>query len=516
MDVGPCQPVHHVVELRHHVFVVEDIARDRAIGRPHLDAAHLVAPAVDRVEQALGEVDPCAEELHLLAQPHPRNAAGDAVVVAELRQHQIVVLVLERRRGGAGGDAVALEGLREILRPENGQIGLGCRPEVGEGVQHAETRSRDEGASVERHAADALRRPVGIAREQRIVVGCAHEADDAQLDHELVHEFLRFGFAQRLLGEITLNVDVEEGRDAAHRHRGAVHLLDGAKIAEVGPLHGLAGVRRRTADVATVGRRHGLQVGKCAQLVGHLFAQPHHFLRRPARVDLGALGLLGLDQAVDAVQRNAPVVADDAPTPVGVGQAGDDAGAPAFPDLRRVHVENCSVMRLAVLGEGFAHRGVGLAADRLQPGLDHAPAAGGHDRPAERLVGLQADDHFVVPVDVARPVRSQRRGGGDVDVENALLGLFAEVGLEFVPHGERALGGCDEEFGSAGVRCHVRHDEVADVDLALPVGTRKASPCVWRLRTFHDRSPFVSLASCHPWLAQRALLSILRHEVLTL
>ena len=44
---------------------------------------------------ALGKIDAGAEELHLLAEPHGRNAAGDAVVIAPEGAHQVVVLVLE-------------------------------------------------------------------------------------------------------------------------------------------------------------------------------------------------------------------------------------------------------------------------------------------------------------------------------------------------------------------------------------------------------------------------------------
>jgi hypothetical protein len=93
-----------------------------------------------------------------------------------------------------------------------------------------------------------------------------------------IDELLRLVFGQCLLGEIPLEIDVEESGNPAERHRGAVHLLDGAQVAEVGPLHGLLGVRRGLADVAAVRRRHGLQIGKGAQLVRHLLAQPHDVL----------------------------------------------------------------------------------------------------------------------------------------------------------------------------------------------------------------------------------------------
>ena len=85
--------------------------------------------------------------------------------------------------------------------------------------------------------------------------------------------------------------------------------------------------------------------------------------------------LLGLDQAVDAVERDAAVVADDAAAAIGVGQAGDDAGPAAAHDLRRIGVEDAVIVRLAVLGEGLVHLRIGLEAGRLQAGLDHAQAA---------------------------------------------------------------------------------------------------------------------------------------------
>ena len=77
--------------------------------------------------------------------------------------------------------------------------------------------------------------------------------------------------------------------------------------------------------------------------------------------------------------------------------------AAAGHDLRRVGVEDAVIVRLAVLGESLVHGGVRLDAGGLQAVLDHAQPAIRHDGAAERLVGLQADDHLVVAVDVAGP-----------------------------------------------------------------------------------------------------------------
>ena len=107
------QPVHHSLELRRR--------RRRTRGsrpvtgsnvRADLLAGDFVAAAVDGVEKALGEVRARAEELHLLAHEHRRNAAGNRAVVAPGAAHERVALELQR--AGIDGD---LRGeLPEIVR----------------------------------------------------------------------------------------------------------------------------------------------------------------------------------------------------------------------------------------------------------------------------------------------------------------------------------------------------------------------------------------------------------------
>jgi hypothetical protein len=110
MHVGLCQPFHGGIELGHDVVVVEEIAGHRQCRGSDLIARYLVTAAIDRIEQRLCEVDAGAEELHLLAEAHRRDAAGDTVVVTPERPHQIVVFVLQRGCVLADLDAVALEG----------------------------------------------------------------------------------------------------------------------------------------------------------------------------------------------------------------------------------------------------------------------------------------------------------------------------------------------------------------------------------------------------------------------
>ena len=83
VDVGLGEPVHHRVEPGHDVRVVEHVTGQRRQHGPDLGTADLVPAAIDRVQQRLSQVDPGAEELHLLADLHGRDAAGDRGVVPE-------------------------------------------------------------------------------------------------------------------------------------------------------------------------------------------------------------------------------------------------------------------------------------------------------------------------------------------------------------------------------------------------------------------------------------------------
>ena len=93
-------------------------------------AGDLVAAAIDCIQQGFRQVDAGAEELHLLAQSHRRDAAGNAVIVAPERPHQIVILVLQRGGVAADLDAVALEVAGICLDQSTVMFGSGAGPRL--------------------------------------------------------------------------------------------------------------------------------------------------------------------------------------------------------------------------------------------------------------------------------------------------------------------------------------------------------------------------------------------------
>ncbi|MNS79285.1 hypothetical protein D3C72_1129340 [compost metagenome] len=115
-DVLHRQPVHKVVKARHHGVVIQHVIQQRLGFRSDLDFQFLIHPAVDCVQQRFGEVGARTEELHLLANHHRADAAGNGVVITvEIGAHQIVVFILQRGGGDRHLRGIFFEGNRQLF-----------------------------------------------------------------------------------------------------------------------------------------------------------------------------------------------------------------------------------------------------------------------------------------------------------------------------------------------------------------------------------------------------------------
>ena len=501
--------IMHVVDdvQRHHVglgqplegllvVVLDLLVIQRAIGLgldridhalvDDLHAGHLVTAAVDRVQQGLGGVHAGGEELHLLADAHRGHAAGDGRVVAPVATDLLVGLILDGR--GVDGDlgAETLVALRQLRIPEDRDVRLRAGSQVlkGQRVEQTERGLGDHGAAVVAEAGVGPGRPVRVAGEDGVIVLGTQEADDAQLHDDVVDELLGTGLVQRAVLQVTLDVDVEEGRVAAEGHGGAVLALDRGQVAHVGPLHGFLCGLGRAGQIQAVLVAEVDQLLQGLDLLVVLFAETDPVLDlrlgEVVAVRHGVLiALLELDQGVHAVQGHAAVVADDAATAVGVRQTGEDLVVAGDLDLLGVHAEDAIIVGLAVLGEDLLDLRIRLLAGLLDGLLDHAPAAVRHHRTLAGNVGLQADDHVVHlrAVDVAgRESINVGRGVG-IHVVDALLALHGQVVVvEILPQMLGLFGRTGKEGLIALVRRVVLLNEVTHVDIVLPMAAFEAVP----------------------------------------
>ena len=473
-DVLGGQPVHEAVHPCHDSVVVQHLAGNRLGPGTDLHATGLVHAAVDGVQQRLGQVGAGTEELHLLADDHRADAAGNGIVVAvEVRAHQVVVLVLDGR--GVDGDlgAEVLECLGQLLGPQHRDVGLRRRAHVVERVQEAEAVLRDQRAAVQAHAANRFGGPDRVARKELVVFRRAQEAHHPQFHDQVVDEFLRFHFGQRAVVQVTLNVDVQEGGHPAERHGRAVLRLHGSQVGEIGPLHGLAGIAGRAGNVETVAGGHFLHLAQRLVLLVDFLAAADGLFQVAASFQIGLQRVELLDlvfhQAVDAVECHATIVANDAAPAIGVRQASQHAGLAAATDIGRIHVEDALVVGLAVLGEGLDHRLGQRGLVDAAGVLHHLQAAEGHDGALEGFVSLQAHHLFQRPVNVAGGVAGDAGDRLGVDLVGG-VGLVLDLDAlhHLAPQLRGGLGGRRQETAVPGIGGVVALDEVTNVDRLFP------------------------------------------------
>ena len=146
--------------IRKHLFIICQNLRivQNLIGIPfnvrnHLNSFLLVDSAVDGIEQALCQVCPCPEELHLLSHSHGRYTACDAIIIAIERPHNIVIFILDGIRINTHLRTVLFKCLRQILAPQHRQIRFRRGSQIGQGMQITEGIFRYQRPTVYTHSA---------------------------------------------------------------------------------------------------------------------------------------------------------------------------------------------------------------------------------------------------------------------------------------------------------------------------------------------------------------------------
>jgi hypothetical protein len=97
-----------------------------------------------------------------------------------------------------------------------------------------------------------------------------------------------------------------------------------------------------------------LQFQQRANLLGDFLPQANHVFGDRGHFEGFLLRFFILDQAIDAIERHAAIVTDDATPPVGIWQPGDNAGVAYQPHVLGVGVKYAVVVGLAILGKNFS------------------------------------------------------------------------------------------------------------------------------------------------------------------
>ena len=186
---------------------------------------------------------------------------------------------------------------------------------------------------------------------------------------------------------------------------------------------------------------------------------------------------LRLDQTIDAVQRNATVVANNTATAIGIRKSRDDVGLAGRTHLGRIGIEDALVVRLVILVEDLMK----LRTRRIAVGraglLGHLDAAIGHEGTLEGLVRLKADDLLKILLKVTGLVRVNVADDVRIHVQDTTLrALFLLENLQLGPKLVRRIRRRRKERSITVVRSIVQTNELADIDFLLPMSPNKAFP----------------------------------------
>ena len=481
-DVLFSQPVHEVIHALHHFVEVQDVAFDRFRFRTNLHFQFFINAAVDCVQHGFRQVSASTEELHLLTNNHRAYAASDSIViVVEVRTHQIIVLVLQRRGIDGHFRSVFFEAQRQFFRPQNGDVRLRRRPHGVQGVQETEAVFGDQSTAVNAHTADRFGCPNRVAREQFIIFRSTQETNHTQFHDQVVNHFLCVLLGDFTGFQVTFDEDVQEAGGTTEGHCCAVLRFNGSQVTEVGPLDSFLSGGCRTRDIAAVFSRHFFDLTQRAVLFRDFFTQTDGCFQIFAvfqfLLQRNELSVFVFHQEVDTVQRNATVVTDDTTTAIGIRQTSQNARFTAVQDVFGVYVKHALVMSFAVFGEDFLQHRVQLAIVRFAGTFYHFDTTERDNRTFQRRFSLQANDFLETFLDVASVMRSDGGRKGSIKINRRVSAVFLFNAFHY---GVPQLGGrvsCASQEGLVTfVRGIVFLDEVAYVDFVLPVTFRKTFP----------------------------------------
>ena len=166
--------------------------------------------------------------------------------------------------------------------------------------------------------------PYRIPGEQLVVRWDSGKLDHTQFHGKVIDQFLYFFFCDDALIQISLEINIKEGRDTSYRHGCTILGLDGCQITKVKPLDRLFCILCRSGNVIAVNGCHLFHAFQCTDLLRDLLAQTDDFALHAATAAFCLVFLFLLDQKVDTVKRHSTIIADDTSASISIRQTGHD------------------------------------------------------------------------------------------------------------------------------------------------------------------------------------------------
>ena len=267
IDIQSCQPVHHHIILLNYFLIIQILTGDRCVCRADLISRLEVTTAVHGVQQTLCKVCTCTEKLHFLTGLCCGYTAADRIVITPYWPHHVIVLILDRARTHRNNCCIFLKVLRQMGRIQHREVWLRRRPHILQRMEETVIRLCHHGTSIHAKASHFQGRPYRVTGKQLIVRRNARKFYHAALHNEVIDQLLCLCLCDRSVLQISLNINIEEGRHTADAHCRTVLCLDCSEISKVQPLYCLMRIFSRAGNIIAINSCHFLHFSERTDLL---------------------------------------------------------------------------------------------------------------------------------------------------------------------------------------------------------------------------------------------------------
>ena len=169
----------------------------------------------------------------------------------------------------------------------------------------------------------------------------------------MVDELLSLILGKSTLVQVALDIDVEECRDTAYRHRSTILSLHSSEVTKVQPLNSLASVLSWLADIVAIQLSHLLQALESLDLHRNLFTKTDYFVDHLTVAHVSEVVLLLLDEEVDTIEGYTTVVTYDTATTVCIRKTSKDMVMTHELHLWCISIKHAVVVSFAILVENL-------------------------------------------------------------------------------------------------------------------------------------------------------------------
>ena len=209
----------------------------------------------------------------------------------------------------------------------------------------------------------------------------------------MVNQLLSLCLSQNAIGNITLNIDIQESGYTANTHGSTVLSLDSTQIAKVQPLYSLASILCRSGNIKAVGSCHFLQTVESTNLLCQLLTKTHNIISHNAvATNISQIFLLEGNQLVNTIEGNTTIVAYNTATTVGIRQTGNNMAATSKTHLWSISIKYSLIVSLVILGKNLMESCTWLIAIVGAGLLSHLDTAIRHESSLQRLVSLKTNN----------------------------------------------------------------------------------------------------------------------------